>query len=53
VEGMQNRFEESRTHYQEALALLRKLAQGDSRYAGAVAEVQNYLDQLNRVSSAH
>jgi hypothetical protein len=47
VEDNQNRIEESRAHYKEALSLLRKLSQGDKRYVGNVARVEASLQQLN------
>jgi hypothetical protein len=46
VDQLQNRIEDSRAHYQEALSILLKLSQTDSRYAGAVASVQASLQQL-------
>ena len=44
----QKRFEESRVHYQEALSLFRKLAQGDpSKYARDIARVETSLEALD------
>jgi hypothetical protein len=44
----QNRIEESRAHYSEALSLFRKLAQGDNKYAGEVARVEASLQELDK-----
>jgi hypothetical protein len=52
VESSQNRIEESRTHYEEALSLLRKLSQADARYAGDAARVEASLQELNRRNSS-
>jgi len=51
LDGSQNRVEESRAHYQEALRLLLKLSEGDHRYAGAVASVQASLEELEKKTS--
>jgi hypothetical protein len=48
VESRQNRIEESRAHYQEALSLLQKLSQADARYAGDAARVEASLQELNQ-----
>jgi len=47
VDQLQNRIGESRAHYQEALSLLRKLVQVDSKYAGDVARVEASLEKLD------
>jgi tetratricopeptide (TPR) repeat protein len=47
VDRLQNRTEESRTHYQEALDLLRQLPQ-DDRYARDQAALENSLEELSR-----
>ncbi len=44
----QNRSEESRACYREELGLLRKMSQGDGRYARDVARVQTILEQIDR-----
>jgi hypothetical protein len=38
VDQLQNRIEKSRAHFEEALNLLRKLSQGDNRYASELPE---------------
>jgi hypothetical protein len=48
VVGRQNRIEEARAHYQEALSLLLKLSQGDKKYAGDVANVEASLQELDK-----
>jgi tetratricopeptide (TPR) repeat protein len=48
VDRLQNRIEESRARYQEALSLLRKLGQGDSKYAGDIARVEASLEELDK-----
>ena len=44
----QNRIDESRACYREELGLLRKMSQGDGRYAGDLARVQTILEQFDR-----
>jgi hypothetical protein len=53
VDRLQNRIEDARTHYQEALSILRELLQrGDRKYAGAVASVEASLQELDRQDHA-
>jgi hypothetical protein len=47
--GNENRVEEARADYTEALGIYRKLYQSDSeRYAGDIARVQGSLEQLTK-----
>ena len=47
----QNRIEEFRAHYTEAMTIYRELAQGDSaRYAGDIARVEASLKELKEKS---
>jgi tetratricopeptide (TPR) repeat protein len=46
VDQLQNRIEESRAHYQEALNIYRKLVQGDGKYAGDVARIEQSIEGL-------
>jgi hypothetical protein len=48
----QNQIEESRASYQEALSVLRKLSQGNRKYAGDVARVEANLRELAMKSPA-
>lgn len=52
VEQFQNQIEEARDHYREALDIFRTLLQGDSRYAGQVAEVEVSLEALDRSAAS-
>jgi hypothetical protein len=48
----QNRIEESRAHYTEAITIYRELALGDSaRFAGDIARVEASLKELREQSS--
>jgi hypothetical protein len=47
----QNRIEESRLNYSEALSIYRQLAQGDrARFAGDVARVEASLEELDKIA---
>jgi hypothetical protein len=45
LDGSQNRIEESRVHYKEALSHFGKLLQGDTKSAGDVASVGAGLEE--------
>jgi len=52
LDQLENRFEESRTHYIEAMIIYKKLAQGDpARYAGDIARVEASLQELDKANS--
>jgi hypothetical protein len=52
VDGLQQRIDESRSHYHEALELFSRLSQNDRRYAGNVARIEVSLRELDaKISS--
>ena len=51
VDRMENRIQDARGHYREALAVLQKLAQQDGRYAGGAASVEATLRELDAASA--
>jgi hypothetical protein len=52
-DGSQNRIEEARAHYAEALSLFRKLSQADpSKYGSEVATVELRLKQLEKKAAS-
>ena len=53
LEKNQNRLEESRAHYKEALNLYLELAQGDGKFAGNVAQVEVSLQDLENKAHSH